>query len=96
MCVCVCVCVCIGAVEKRLSSLLSKAGKLILSDKNPTTDQKLNKIGIMSLCKQLDYNKDVFNNTEHLPTMRQCTYLAYTKLPTLAPETTTCSYVGLE
>ena len=39
---------------------LTCSGKLIPPDKNLTTDQKLNKIGILSLHKQLDYNKDVF------------------------------------
>ena len=37
-----------------------RSGKLILPDKNLTTDQKLNKIGILNLHKQLDYKKDVF------------------------------------
>ena len=39
---------------------LTCSGKLIPPDKNLTTDQKLNKIRILSLHKQLDYNKDVF------------------------------------
>ena len=46
--------------KKRLNSLLRRARKLILPDKNLTTDQKLNKIGILSLHKQPDYNKGVF------------------------------------
>ena len=46
--------------KKRLNSLLRRARKLILPDKNLTTDQKLNKIGILSLHKQLDYTKGVF------------------------------------
>ena len=41
-------------------SLLRRSGKLILPDKNLTTDQKLNMIGILNLHKQLDYNKGVF------------------------------------
>ena len=51
---------CSDALKKRLNSLLRRAGKLILPDKNLTTDQKLNKTGILSLHKQLDYNKGVF------------------------------------
>ena len=45
---------------ERLNSLLRRSGKLILPDKNLTTDQKLSKIGILSLHKQLDYNNGVF------------------------------------
>ena len=48
------------ALRKRLNSLLRRSGKLILPDKHLTTDQKLNKIGILNLHKQLDYNKGVF------------------------------------
>ena len=51
---------CSDALKKRLNSLLRRSGKLILPDKNLTTDQKLNKIGILNLHKQLDYNKGVF------------------------------------
>ena len=88
---------CSDALKKRLNSLLRRAGKLILPDKNLTTDQKVNKIGILNLHKQLDYNKGVFFLCiGHLPTVRQCTYLACTKLPTLAPETTTFSYQSHE
>ena len=46
--------------QKRLNYLLRRAGKLILPEKSLTTDEKLNKIGILSLHKQLDYNKGVF------------------------------------
>ena len=82
---------------RKLNSVLRTAGKLILPDRNLTTDQKLNKIGILSLHKELDYNKVVvFLCIEHLPTMRQCTYLACTKLLILAPETTTFSYQSQE
>ena len=82
---------CSDALKKRLNSLLRRSGKLILLDKNLTTDQKLNKIGILNLHKQLDYNKGVFLCIGLLLTMRQCTYLASTKLPTLSPETNTFS-----
>ena len=51
---------CSDALKKRLNSLLRRAGKLILPDKNLNTDQKLNKIGMLSLHKQLDYNNGVF------------------------------------
>ena len=51
---------CSDALKKQLNSLLRRSGKLILPDKNLTTDQKLNKIGILNLHKQLDYNKGVF------------------------------------
>ena len=87
---------CSDDLEKRLNSLLLRAGKLILPDKNLTTDKKLNKIGILNLHKQLDYNKGVFMYIMHLPTMRQCIYLACKKLPALAPETTTFSYQSQE
>ena len=45
---------CSDALKKRLNYLLRRSGKLILPDKNLTTDQKLNKIGILNLHKQLD------------------------------------------
>ena len=51
---------CSDAFKKRLHYLLRRAGKLILPDKNLTTEQKLNKTGILSLHKQLDYNKGAF------------------------------------
>ena len=51
---------CSDALKKRLNFLLRRSGKLILPDKNLTTDQKLNKIGILNLHKQLDYSKGVF------------------------------------
>ena len=47
-------------LSKKRSNSLLRSGKLILPDKNLTTDQKLNKIGILNLHKQLDYNKGVF------------------------------------
>ena len=81
--------------KKRLNSLLRRAGKLILPDKNLTTDQKLNKIGILSLHKQLDYNKDVFMYralTNNVPVYISSLY----KLLTLAPGTTTFSYQSQE
>ena len=83
---------CSDAIKKQLNSLLRRAGKLILPDKNLTTDQKLNKIGILSLHNWTR----VFLCIGHLPTMRQCTYLACTKLLTLAPGTTISSYQSQE
>ena len=91
---------CSDALKKRLNSLLRRARKLVLPDKNLTTDQKLNKRGILSLHKQLDYNNNNKNLfifcIGHLPTMCQCTYLACTKLLTLASGTTTFSYQSQE
>ena len=84
---------CSDALKKRLNYLLRRSGKLILPDKNLTTDQKLNKIGILNL--QNKWTR-VLLCIGHLPTMRQCTYLACTKLLTLAPETTTFSYQSEE
>ena len=46
--------------KKLLNYLLRRSGKLILPDNIFTTDQKLNKIGILNLYRQLDYNKGVF------------------------------------
>ena len=60
---------CSDDLKNLLSSLLRRSGKLILPDKNLTIDQKLNKIGILSLHKQLDYNK-AFLCIGHLPTVR--------------------------
>ena len=51
---------CSDTLRKRLNSLLRRSTKLILPNKNLTTDQKLNKIGILNLHKQLDNNKGVF------------------------------------
>ena len=51
---------CSDALKKLLNSLLRRSGKLILPDKNLTTDQKLNMIGILNRHKQLHYNNGVF------------------------------------
>ena len=60
-------------IKTKINSLLRRAGKLILPDKNLITDQKLNKIGIMSLYKQLD--KGVLC-IEHLPTNNAPVYIS--------------------
>jgi hypothetical protein len=51
---------CSGAIKKRLNSLHRRAGKLICPDTALTTDQKFKKMGILSLHRQLEYNKGVF------------------------------------
>ena len=48
------------ALKKRLNSLHRRAVKLILPDTTLTTDQKLKEMRIMSLQKQLKYNKGLF------------------------------------
>ena len=68
---------CSDALKKRLKSLLRRARKLILPDKNLTNDQQLNKIGILSLHKQL--NKGVFMYralTNNAPVYRSSLYKA--------------------
>ena len=47
-------------LKKRLNSLHRRAVKLILPDTTVTTDQKLKEMRIMSLQKQLVYNKGLF------------------------------------
>ena len=47
-------------LKKRLNSLHRRAVKLILPDTTLTTDQKLKEMRIMSLRKQLEYNKGLF------------------------------------
>ena len=47
-------------LKKRLNSLHRRAVKLILPDTTLNTDQKLKEMRIMSLQKQLDYNKGLF------------------------------------
>ena len=51
---------CSDVLKKRLNSLHRRAVKLILPDTTLTTDQKLKEIRIMSLQKQLEYNKGLF------------------------------------
>ena len=46
--------------SKRLNSLHRRSVKLILPDTTLTTDQKLKEMRIMSLQKQLEYNKGLF------------------------------------
>ena len=59
--------------KKRLNFLHRRAAKLIFPDATLTIDQKLNKMRIMSLHKQLEYNMGLFmyrvlNNKEHVHT----------------------------
>ena len=51
---------CSDVLKKRLNSLHKRAVKLILPDITLTTDQKLKEVRIMSLQKQLEYNKGLF------------------------------------
>ena len=51
---------CSDVLKKRLNSLHRRAVKLILPDTTLTTDQKLKEMRIMSLQKQLEYNKGLF------------------------------------
>ena len=61
---------CSDALKKRLNSLLRRSGKLILRDKNLTTDKKLNKIGILTVTNNWSTTR-VFLCIEHLTTMCQ-------------------------
>ena len=51
---------CSDVLKKRLNSLHERAVKLILPDTTLTTDQKWKEMRIMSLQKQLEYNKGLF------------------------------------
>ena len=51
---------CSDVLKKRLNSLHRRAVKLILPDTTLTIDQKLKEMRIMSLQKQLEYNKGLF------------------------------------
>ena len=51
---------CSYVLKKRLNSLHRKAVKLILPDTTLTTDHKLKEMRMMSLQKQLEYNKGLF------------------------------------
>ena len=51
---------CSDVLKKRLNLLHRRAVKLILPDTTLTTDQKLKEMRIMSLQKQLEYNKGLF------------------------------------
>ena len=45
---------------KKLNSLHRRAGKLILPDLSPSTEQKMSALGILNLPQQLAYNKGIF------------------------------------
>ena len=51
---------CSDVLKKRFNSLHRRTVKLILPDTTLTTDQKLKEMRIMSLQKQLEYNKGLF------------------------------------
>ena len=51
---------CSDVLKKRLNSLHRRPVKVILPDTALTTDQKLKEMRIMSLQKQLEYNKGLF------------------------------------
>ena len=51
---------CSDVLKKRLNSLHRRTVKLILPDTTLTTDQKLKEMRIMSLQKQLEYDKGLF------------------------------------
>ena len=51
---------CSDVLKKRLNCLHRRAVKLILPDTTLTTNQKCKKMRIMSLQKQLEYNKGLF------------------------------------
>ena len=53
---------CSDVLEKSLNSLHRRAVKLIFPGATLTTDQKLKKMRIMSLHKQLEYTKGFFIN----------------------------------
>ena len=51
---------CSDVLKKRLNSLHRRAAKLIFPDTTLTTDQKLKEMKIISLQKNLEYNKGLF------------------------------------
>ena len=51
---------CSDVLKKKLNSLHRRAVKLIFPDTTLTTDQKLKEMRIMSLQKELEYNKGLF------------------------------------
>ena len=69
---------CSDVLKKRLNSLHRRAVKLILLDTTLTTDQKLKEMRIMSLQKQLEYNKGLFMYRFRLAMRPQSTYLTCT------------------
>ena len=68
---------CSDVLKKRLNYLHRRAVELILPDTTLTTDQKLKEMRIMSLQKQLEYNKGLFF-TGSLVMRPQGTYLTCT------------------
>ena len=83
---------CSDVLKKRLNSLHRRAVKLIFPDTAVTTDQKLKEMRIMSLQKQLEYNKGLFmyrvlNN--EAPNLT-CTHTLPYAIPTLGTISLVC------
>ena len=85
---------CSDVLKKRLNSLHRRAVKLIFPDTTLTTDQKLEELRIMSLQKQLEYNKDLFMyrvlSNEALSTYLTCTHTLPHAIPILGTITLVC------
>ena len=75
---------CSDVLIKRLNSLHRRAIKLILPDTTLTTDQKLKEMRIMSLQKQLEYNKRLFMNRVLSNEAPEYISNLYTLLPSLS------------
>jgi len=75
---------CSDVLKKRLNSLHRRAVKLILPDTTLTTDQKLKEMRIMSLQKQLEYNKRLFMNRVLSNEAPEYISNLYTLLPSLS------------
>ena len=87
---------CSDVLKKILNSLHRRAVKLILPDTTLTTDQKLKEMRIMSLQKQLEYNKGLFMYRRSLAIRPQSTYLTCTHtLPHAIPVLGTITLVCL-
>ena len=63
---------CSDVLKKRLNSLHRRSVKLILPELYLTTDQKLKEMRIMSLQKQLEYNKGLFMYRVHNDESPEC------------------------
>ena len=82
-------------LKKILNSLHRRAVKFIFPDTTLTTDQKLKEMRIMSLQKQLEYNKGLFMYRFRLAMRPQSTYLTCTEtfphaIPILGTITLVC------
>ena len=84
---------CSDVLKKRLNSLHRRAVKLILPDTTLTTDQKLKEMRIMSLQKQLEYNKGLFMYrllSNEAPEYITCTHTLPHAIPILGTITLVC------